>query len=354
MQECAITKAGAVFWIGMTLICLGCTSQKQTDTHTSKIRSVTLDARNPPPVELLPNLKELGISHVTLVQFGFQQSIDSPEIRMNPNAQWYSESDLCARELAQSADSLEMKIILKPHLWLGHYNSKGQARSSIGFSEENLWQEWEADYTKFLLHYAHLAEQIGAEILVIGTELARSTRERPQYWQRLIATIRMVYKGQLTYAANWWKEYEEIQFWNQLDYVGIQAYFELSNEPTPTNVMLTDGWKPHIQTMSGLSKRLNRPVLFTELGYRSISDAAAKPWRWPSHDEIGQATPKNDIQVQLYHVFFNEIWHEPWFQGAILWKWHGNPNKSRTASIGFTPQGKPAEALIRQWFTADK
>ena len=336
----------------MILSCLSCALQKQAHHHSPKVQSVTLDARRPPPTEILPQLKELGATHVTLIQFGFQQSIETREIRMNPHARWYSESDLGAKELAQSADSLGMNIILKPHLWLGQYNSEGQLRSTIGYSEENLWQEWEANYTKFLLYYAHLAEEIDAEILVIGTELSRSTRERPQYWQSLITKIRTVYSGKLTYAANWWDEYEQIQFWDQLDYVGIQAYFELSYEPAPTNDMLKAGWEPHIQTMSDLSKHLNRPVLFTEIGYRNVSDAAAKPWRWPSHDEIDQIAPDNDLQVQLYHVFFNELWHKPWFHGAILWKWHGAPEQSRTASIGFTPQGKPAEALIRQWFTA--
>lgn len=317
------------------------------------IQSVTLDARNEPSPAMLPELRKFGVTHVTLVQFGFQRSIEHPEIRMNPDARWYSESDLGIREMARSADSLGMKIILKPHLWLGRYSAEGQSRDDIGYLEEDQWKAWEADYTTFLMHYAHLAEEVGADILVIGTELARSAHERPEYWRSLIENIRSVYRGRLTYAANWWEEYEHIEFWDLLDYIGVQAYFELSDQPGPTDEMLAEGWEPHVEVLSDLSERLNRPVLFTEIGYRNVDDAAAKPWRWPSRDEIGQVTPNNALQAQLYTVFFNELWNETWFSGAILWKWHGDREQRRASSLGFTPQGKPAEEIIRQWFNSD-
>ncbi len=318
------------------------------------IQSVTIDARNKPSPAMLPELRELGVTHVTLIQFGFQRSIELPEIRMNPDARWYSESDSGAREMARSADSLGMKIILKPHLWLGRYSAGGQSRDKIGYPEEDQWQAWEADYTTFLMHYAHLAEEIEADILVIGTELARSAHERPEYWRGLIENIRSVYQGKLTYAANWWEEYEQIEFWDLLDYIGVQAYFELSDQPVPTDEMLVEGWEPHVEVLSGLSEHLNRPVLFTEIGYRNVDDAAAKPWRWPSRDEIGRVTPNNALQAQLYTVFFNELWNETWFSGAILWKWHGDRDQRRTSSLGFTPQGKSAEEVIRQWFNSGR
>jgi hypothetical protein len=38
----------------------------------------------------------------------------------------------------------------------------------------------------------------------------------------------------------------------------------------------------------------------------------------------------------------------PWFAGAIIWKWH--PAHSSDRPTAFTPQGKPAEAVLQQWF----
>jgi len=339
------------------LICLptlNCSPQDSLSDRTPKIQSVTLDARNKPSGAMLPMLEELGVTHVTLIQFGFQRSIEHPEIRMNPDAGWYSESDQGARDLSRQADSLGLHIILKPHLWLGGYTSEGQSRNEIGYTDEEKWKEWETDYTVFLMHYAHLAEEIDAEILVIGTELARSAHERSQYWQDLIEQIRSVYQGHLTYAANWWEEYEEIEFWELLDFIGVQAYFELSDQPHPTDAMLSEGWNVHIRKLSALSNHLQKPILFTEIGYRNVDDAAAKPWRWPSRDEIGTVMPNNDLQAQLYKIFFHEVWNESWFHGAILWKWHGDRERRHTVQLGFTPQGKPAEDIIRRWFTSSQ
>jgi hypothetical protein len=35
-------------------------------------------------------------------------------------------------------------------------------------------------------------------------------------------------------------------------------------------------------------------------------------------------------------------------KGSIIWKWH--PPAEVERRTGFTPQGKPAEAVLRRWF----
>ena len=327
----------------------GCGSAGSQPESVQKIQSVTLDARNKPSEHILPSLQKLGVTHITLIQFGYQREAEVPQIRMQTDAHWYSESDRGIREFAQAADSLGIKIILKPHLWLGRYSVEGQTRSTIGYDSEEEWQTWESQYTTLISHYAHLAEEIQAPMLVIGTELARSVRERPQYWRTLIEDVRKVYGGQLTYAANWWEEYEHITFWDALDFIGIQGYFELSLVPNPTLAQISEGWAKHKRTMQRLSESTNKPVLFTEIGYRNVPDAAAKPWRWPSREEIGRTEPDNTLQARLYQSFFDNLWHEPWFEGAILWKWRGDHDRRRNY-LDFSPQGKPAEEVIRQWF----
>lgn len=327
--------------------------QASQDNRLARIQAVTLDARQKPTSTMLPALKQLGVTHITLTQFGFQRNLDTPKILMNPDAKWYSESDQGARAFAHTADSLGLNIILKPHLWIGRYSAEGQSRHEVGYMQEEQWRAWEADYTAFLMHYAHLAEEIQADLLVIGTELARSAHERPQYWRQLIEQIRSVYRGRLTYAANWWEEYEQIEFWDLLDFIGVQAYFELTDEPNPGTTVLAQGWAPYIETLENLSVRMNRPVLFTEIGYRNVSDAAARPWRWPARTESDDAPRDDDLQVRLYTVFFEELWDQPWFHGAVIWKWHGDRDQRRISSLGFTPQGKPAEQVINEAFNSD-
>ncbi|MDE2731991.1 MAG: hypothetical protein OXM02_12455 [Bacteroidota bacterium] len=333
--------------LALALVLAGCSG---AGGHTAwQVRSVTLDARNRPSADMLPALRAMGLTHITLVQFGFQRDADVPVIRMQPDARWYSESDRGARELAAAADSLGMGIIVKPHLWLGRYSTEGQSRSSIGYTSEAEWLEWESQYQELIMHYALLAEEIKAYMLVVGTELARSARERPQFWRALIGQVRQVYSGHLTYAANWWDEYEHVTFWEDVDAIGIQGYFELSDVPDPSLAELAGGWRKYKSDLKQLATETGRPVLFTEIGYRNVPDAAAKPWRWPSRDEIGRVAPDDPLQARLYESFFENFREEPWFEGAILWKWTGDRDRRRNM-LDFSPQGKLAEDVIRRGF----
>ncbi len=315
------------------------------------IRAVTLDARRRPSPETLPRLRDLGVTHLTLTSFGFQPRYDTPEIRLHNEADWFSESDTGIRALAEEADSLGMHLILKPHIWIGHYSSAGQDRHRVAFETEAGWQAWEEQYRDFVLHYAHLAEDVDASILVVGTELANAVRTRPAFWHTLIAEVRQVYGGRLTYAANWWEEYEHVSFWDALDYVGVQAYFPLSDTENPTPEALNKGWAPHRAALAKIAQAAQRPLLFTEIGYRSVGYAATEPWRWPSRDET--TAPDPALQAALYQAFFEEVWDAPWFAGAIVWKWYPENDTRRHRrrhDLDFTPQNKPAEAIIGEWF----
>ena len=319
-----------------------------TDGPRFGIRSVTLDARQPPERDLLVRLEELGITHITLCSFGWQESADTPRIRVDTSAGWYSESHRGIRTLARQADSLGMGVILKPHIWVGGYDDEEMNRSEIGFSTESAWGRWERNYRRFLMVYARLAKDIDAELLVLGTELSRAARTRPDYWRALADTVRTVYDGKLTYAANWHAEYQEIAFWNALDYVGVQAYFPLSDRSDPSLETLKERWKAHRQALAKMHHQSGRPVLFTEVGYRSARSAAEKPWLWPER-ESNAAPADSALQARCYRAFLSTMHDASWFAGAVIWKWH--PAHEDNRPTAFTPQGKPAEAVLRRWFT---
>lgn len=312
------------------------------------IQSVTLDARRPPSDALLRRIRDLGTTHLTLIPFGWQRRPDAPSVRLDTSDGWFSESDTGIRTLARKAESLDMGIILKPHVWIGHYSSEGQARNEVGFDTEAKWTQWEADYRRFMMHYARLAQNVGADVLVIGTELHRAAESRADFWRQLAADVRTVYDGKLTYAANWYAEYEGIQFWDALDFVGVQAYFPLANAENPSMEALREGWGQHRARLQRIHERTGRPVLFTELGYRSAPSAAAKPWEWPERDEE-QVAGADTLQARCYRAFFEVMTDTPWFAGAILWKYQALPE--RRHPTGFSPQGRLAERVIHRWFS---
>ncbi|NBC87307.1 MAG: hypothetical protein GVY25_14065, partial [Bacteroidetes bacterium] len=283
---------------------------------------------------------------------GFQQSPQSPDIRRHTDGDWYSESTRGIRNLAERARRRGMGIILKPHIWIGHYSADGQNRHAIGFDTDAEWRQWEQQYRAFLLYYAALAEDVDARVLVIGSELERAATERPDFWRSLAASVRERYDGALTYAANWSGDPGAIPFWDALDYVGIQAYFPLVDASVRrqevTVARLADGWSRHADNLRSLSESIGKPVLFTELGYRSAPDAASAPWLWPENG--GDEAPDPELQALCYRAFFQALGDAPWLTGAIIWKWHPGPESRRPT--GFTPQHKPAADILRRGFGA--
>ncbi len=315
-----------------------------------RIKAVVLDAREDFGDSTFAMIRNLGATHVSLVSFGFQEEASNPVIRFSPDVRWFSESAAGARGIANRAEQFGLRIILKPQLWL----RGGAWTADIDFANEQDWITWESGYREYLLHTANLATQIGAEMVIIGTELSNPVRKRPAFWRSLIAEIRTLYDGQLTYAANWHDDYEHVSFWEALDYIGVNAYFPISEAGDPSLSELRDGWRVHGETLEAMAYRENIPVLFTELGYRSVSYAAAEPWRWPSRDEVGAVEPDYRLQSDLYGAFFDVVWPAPWFAGAVIWKMYPyGPDRrgSGRRSLDFTPQDKPAEQVIRDGFS---
>ncbi|GAB5521881.1 MAG: hypothetical protein RhofKO_41320 [Rhodothermales bacterium] len=321
------------------------------EERTPRIQGVTLDAVSDPGMEVFVELQALGVTHVTVIPYGFTPRDGPMELRFNTDARWFTESDAGIRTIDARLDSLGMNLIIKPQLWLGRSGWTGE----LAFDTEEAWQRWEEQYSTWMLHYANLATSVDAAMLVIGTELGAFTQARPDFWRSLITDVRAVYAGPVTYAGNWYGDYDQVTFWDALDYIGVQAYFPLSTDPNPTDEAVQAAWAAHRDALATLSATANRPVLVTELGYRNISYAAAEPWRWPERDETTDDEALA-LQARLYEAAFSTLWDEPWLAGTIIWKWHGGSRHRRAGreSVGFTPQGKPAEAVLAKWYGADR
>jgi hypothetical protein len=215
---------------------------------------------------------------------------------------------------------------------------------------EAQWQEWFRNYRLFILHYAQLAEAEQIEALCIGTELHKAAATHEQNWRSLIKEIRQVYRGQLTYAANWYLEFEDIKFWDALDFIGIQAYFPLTKQNNPSLADLKAGWRQHLPSITKVVKRYKKPVVFTEAGYKATADAAIEPWKWPERGELTSTQESYTTQAACYEALFQTVWHQPWFGGMYIWKWYPRLRENGRDHRDFTPQHKPAEQVLAQWY----
>lgn len=105
-----------------------------------------------------------------------------------------------------------------------------------------------------------------------------------QHWYSLIKQVRSSFSGQLTYAANF-DNYQNIKFWDQLDFIGINAYFKLRQLKTDINredlfEELAYSWDTIFQNLDQFrhENALSQPAIFTELGYVYRENCTVMPW----------------------------------------------------------------------------
>lgn len=234
-------------------------------------------------------------------------------------------------------------IMLKPHIDVDDF------ATYRGDFELNDWTEFEENYQNMLLQFAELANELDMEMLCVGTELSRFANQRPDFWKGLIAEVRAVYDGELVYAANW-DNYEQIDFWDDLDYIGIDAYFPLLRAKTPEIDNLVKKWNKNKTNIFEISESHCKNILFTEYGYRSIDKAAWKTWKMESSNGVGANELVNQTaQSNAYEAFYQTFWEEDWVAGGFLWEWkiRGFENADNTE---WSPRGKSAEQIIENWY----
>ncbi len=292
--------------------------------------------------EHIDYLLPIHANHAAVMPFGFIGREGTPQVIFNTDRQWYGETKEGGGQYIDMLHKNGIKVLLKPQIWIRH----GEFTGAFKLEKEEDWKAFEASYESFILMYAELAKETNAEIFCIGTELEQFVKHRPAFWKTLIAKVKKIYKGKLTYAANW-DEYARVPFWNELDYIGIDAYFPLSEQKTPTVQELKEGWLKWKPTMKAFSVDNKKPILFTEFGYRSMDYTAKKPWLVDRNEEKVNL----DGQVNATKAIFDEFWKEDWFAGGYIWKWFiwhdrvGGVDNNR-----FTPQNKPAQKVIEEFY----
>ncbi|TNJ43874.1 glycoside hydrolase [Tamlana fucoidanivorans] len=285
---------------------------------------------------------KVNANYAAIMPFGFIEDISHPDIIFNTDRQWFGERKDGVIQYIKTLRKHNIKIMLKPQIWVW----RGKYTGLIKMESEAHWQLLETAYSRFILEYAQLAETMKVPIFCIGTELEKFIENRPEYWKNLILKIKAIYKGKLTYAANW-DEFKRTLFWDQLDFIGIDAYFPVSEAKTPTIEDCLKGWEPYKLVIKTMAEKYNKAVLFTEYGYRSVDYTGKEPWQTSRASGGNNPLAQTNAMTALYETF----WHEPWFAGGFVWKWfHNHTEVGGLENNRFTPQNKPAEEVIRKQY----
>ncbi|WAC02750.1 hypothetical protein N7U66_03505 [Lacinutrix neustonica] len=277
-----------------------------------------------------------NVEWVALHPFVYQDNED--DIKIRSKKEYWSKRDSAYVKTINQLHSKDIHVMLKPHLWV----SNGW-RNNINFKDSKKWNSWFESYSKIILFYAKFAQDTNVELFCIGTELDKTLTDHSQHWLELIKEIKKIYNGQLTYAMNWDTEYFNPEFWSALEYIGIQAYYPLTTNEEPELSQIKNGWQKHITILKRASKQINKPILFTEIGYRDDSYATIKPWEWSNTIKRFFRKKSNKTQYFAFKAFFEEVWGESWFSGLFIWQW----NKSSDFSI----IDRPAQNLVMNEFS---
>jgi len=280
----------------------------------------------------LAKMAQTGAGWVALTPTWYMKARTDSTLAAGPN----TPTDDSVRAALHAAKGLGLRVALKPHVDL----DDGGFRSLISPKDPKAWF---ASYRLMLLRYAHMAHDEHADMLVVGTELfLLSAPTHYRQWETLIAEVRGVYSGPLTYAANWY-DFEQVCFWGQLDFIGIDGYFPLVSGDSKLAMKLE--WLAIKPLVAAASAVHGKPVLFTEFGISSQKGAERRPWEWKDFGPV-------DLQVQknYFESFIEVFGGEPWFAGLWQWAWETNPSAGGPADKTMTVQGKPALDVLKSLF----
>jgi glycosyl hydrolase family 113 len=258
------------------------------------------------------------------------------------------------------------------------YNIYGET-DPIGVLEH----KWFDNYTQFAVHFAQISEQQHLPYFIIGNQLtntavdtARTTAKsdpdgidrgvpgesfpncagrRDCGWRHVAHAVRSSsyytfnghqsqtgggYSGKLIYAASWGgatdgatsSEYDHITWWDAVDYIGVDAFFPLTQNADVSVNDLINAWHGKGLDLQGngdiytklakLASTFNRTILFTGAGYVSAAGANGDPLG-ASSDTPDPTEQLNDMQA-LFQVFSAA----PFWEG-VFW-YSDQPLESRS------------------------
>ena len=285
----------------------------------------------------LQKLSTLNVNAISLTPFAYFGS----KKHLHKSDGVRQENDESLVVAAQYARALGMKIMLKPHIWVSWRSWPGE----IDFKSAEEADQFFDAYGNLVLHYAMLAQMHRFESLCIGVEFVKLTQKYEQHWRDLIADIRKVYSGQLTYAANWGQEFENIKFWDALDAIGLNSYYPLSEKKEYDRAEMEKSMRQIFEKIRKVKQEFNRPVYFTEVGFASRPAS----WQDPHVDGRNQAVDLQ-AQKQCYEILLPHVVADGIVDGIFIWKWPTHLGVGGVNHSSFTPNGKPAEQVIRSYY----
>jgi hypothetical protein len=265
---------------------------------------------------LLERLHEIGFN---AVQFTVYYEMPSPKYSIViPSTATVTDDFL--RESIRTARKIGLKVFLRIGLIV-----QGSWPGEVQPSDPETWFK---SYREFALKYAGLAEEEKVDAFVIGTELTL-VQNNPR-WRSIVKEVREIFYGPISYSANWGSE--ATIFTDMLDFIGVDAYYPILNSSSWDYI--------HSTRIAPLMYVYGKPVVFLEIGYRSVSNAGLRPWDWEM-----KGYPDEELQAKLWEIFFTSEYKR--LCGFFHWGeavWLEGPT-------GYSILGKKAQGVFENYLS---
>lgn len=276
-------------------------------------------------------IERTGVNFITLVPNGIQETPQSETI------DYHTKATMSDDELINMVNYIHdkgVKVAIKPTA-----NCKnGTWRAHISFFDKDVpcepkWCNWFASYTDFQMHYARIAEQTGCEMFIAGCEMVMS-EHREAEWRKLIADIRTVYSGAVSYNTDKYQE-DNIAWWDCVDVISSSGYYPI------------DDWNSQLDRIEKVVKKFNKPFFFAEAGCMSIEGSANVPNDWRIKGALSLQQ-----QADWYSTIFETAGKRDFVQGFCFWSWAWKQYSLKAAlkDGGYDIYGKPAEEVVRKFY----
>jgi hypothetical protein len=299
--------------LGIALAFLFAASPVRAGAAAPFIKGVTVSCQTsgwewatPQMAATLDELKSLGVNSIAIHPYAQIQNDGHVRFRADDGFRHIIVPLNWARERGLS-------VMLIPHI--AYWGTKFLWRGEINFQTSAEWDRFFDDYQTWIVQMARLAEVHGAKTFCIGLEFTYA-QKFDERWRKIIAAIRQVYHGQLTYGGNW-DSFQEVTFWDALDYIGVLAYFPLTKSESPTRAEIAEAWRRKCLELTAFSRaHANKKFLFVEIGYNESARAAAEPWAFKMGGKDAARVQQTciDVALDLPRTC-------PAIAGMYWWKW---------------------------------
>lgn len=301
------------------------------------------------------HLKAQGYKWIIIAPPWDIKSKDPPEIsNIGVKVPAYPDDKL--REHIRIFKKAGFKVMLRPQICCEQISFNGR--------NDTWWKKWYDEVEDFVKYHADLARDEGVDAMVLSGDSGlpldpKSPAMAPERWKKIIQ-IAKTSKALIGYETlAWGASYENIipgpgefiDFWDDLDFVGVSLWGNVLNKQDPTQEDFDRGMKVMLDKLDVFHQKIGKQIVLIGVAYESIRGAGFEKgpetsYTWDDPDKIPVKYSAKE-QAMIYEALMRQVSDKDYIQGVFPFGyWYVDAPLTVDMSI----RGKMAERILTNWF----